>query len=97
MNKITMASKLAAIIGTDVSHSKSPDIMNAAFSATGIDCYYFPFSVPVKDFDSVIKAVKSLPFAGITITMPYKVEIIKYLDEIDPLAKVIGAVNTVKL
>lgn len=97
MNKITMMSRLAAIIGADVSHSKSPDMMNAAFAEARMDCYYFPFSVPEEDFDDVVEAIKSLPFMGLTITMPYKVKILRHLDEIDPLAKVIGAVNTVKL
>ena len=94
---ITVNTKLASIIGTDIGHSKSPAMMNAAFEACGLDAYYFAMNIKEKDFPDVIRGISKMNYAGLTITIPYKIEVIKYLDEIDPLAKIIGAVNTIKI
>jgi len=97
MKNIGVNTKLIAIIGTDVAHSKSPAMMNAAFTKKKLDYYFFPMNVIEEDFGTVVKGVSKMNFAGLTITIPYKLEIIKYLDKIDHLAEIIGAVNTVKI
>ena len=97
MRQIGVDTKLTAIIGTDIGHSKSPAMMNAGFQALGLNYYYFPMNIREEDFGDVIRGVSKMNFAGLTITIPYKLEILPYLDEIDPLAEVIGAVNTVKI
>ncbi|MCI8284777.1 MAG: shikimate dehydrogenase [Firmicutes bacterium] len=94
---ININTKLTAIIGTDIGHSKSPAMMNAAFRELGLDYYYFPMNIKEDDFSDVIRGISKMNFAGLTITIPYKIEVIKYLDEIDRTAQIIGAVNTVKI
>lgn len=89
--------KLVAIIGESISHSKSPAMMNAAFRERGLNYYYDIINVDQKKFGTTIKEIAKRNFAGLTLTIPYKIEILKYLDAIDPLAQVIGAVNTVKI
>ena len=97
MKQIGVDTKLAAIIGTDIGHSKSSAMMNAAFQELGLNYYYFPMNIRQEDFGDVIRGISKMNFAGLTITIPYKLEILRYLDAIDPLAEVIGAVNTVKI
>jgi len=90
--------KLCIILGDPVSHSLSPRMHNEAYKAIGID-YEFNFisaKVEKGNLEKVINDLKSLGnVRGITCTVPHKEDIIRYLDEIDPLAKKIGAVNTV--
>ena len=97
MKTIGVNTKLASIIGTDIGHSKSPAMMNAAFETLGMDAYYFPMNIQEEDFGTVVKGLSKMNYMGLTITIPYKLEILSYLDEIDPLAKIIGAVNTVRI
>ncbi len=88
---------LASIIGTDIGHSRSPAMMNAAFEKLGLDAYYYAMNIKEEDFGDVIRALPKMNFIGLTITIPYKIEVMQYLDEIDPLAEIIGAVNTVRI
>lgn len=97
MKTIGVNTKLASIIGTDIGHSKSPAMMNAAFEELDMDAYYFPMNIKEEDFGTVVKGLSKMNYMGLTITIPYKLEILSYLDEIDPLAKIIGAVNTVRI
>jgi shikimate dehydrogenase len=94
---IGVNTKLAAIIGTDIGHSKSPAMMNAAYEKLGLDAYYYPMNVKEEDFGDVICGISKMNFMGLTITIPYKIEVMKYLDEIDRTAEIIGAVNTIKI
>ena len=88
---------LAAIIGTDIGHSKSPAMMNAAFQKLDMDAYYYAMNIKEEDFGTVLRALPKMNFIGLTITIPYKIEVMQYLDEIDPLAEIIGAVNTIRI
>ena len=97
LRDITVNTKLAAIIGTDIGHSKSPAMMNAAFQEKNLDYYYYAMNIKEEHFGDVIKGISKMNFAGLTITIPYKIQVIQYLDEIDPLAEIIGAVNTIKV
>jgi len=94
---IDVNTKLASIIGTDIGHSKSPAMMNAACEKLGLNAYYFAQNIKEEDFGQVIRGISKMNFMGLTITIPYKIEVIKYLDEIDRLAEIIGAVNTIKI
>lgn len=95
--RITAKTKLCMIIGDPVEHSLSPQIHNAAYEALGIDeqFVYTAAHVEVKDIQTVMQATKALHIRGITCTIPHKVEVLKYLDSIDPIAQKIGAANTV--
>lgn len=92
---ITTRTEQFALIGDQVYHSKSPDIMNAAFSHMQIDCIYTAYNVSLKNLREAVTALKVLGFRGWNVTLPHKVEIIKYLDLVDQTAQEIGAVNTV--
>jgi len=89
--------KILGVMGFPVSHSLSPVMHNAAIAALGLDYVYVPFPIPVEDLSAAIaglKAIKSVQ--GFNLTIPHKVEVIPLLDEVLPIAKSVGAVNTVK-
>lgn len=90
---INTETKLCAVIGHSISHSKSPVIHNAAYQATKQNYVFLAF-----DFTQVneaIKIMKQLDIKEYAVTMPHKIEVMDYLDKIDPLAKKIQSVNTV--
>lgn len=94
---ISAKTKLCIIIGNPIEHSLSPKMHNAAYEALGIDNeYVFTASkVDVKDIETVVKAVRAMGIRGLTCTIPHKIEVIPFLDEVDEVAEKIGAVNTV--
>jgi shikimate dehydrogenase len=85
--------QLVAVIGHPVRHSLSPAIHNAAFQATGLNYAYVAFEV--EDVASALAGVRGLGIRGLSVTIPHKVTVMEYLDEIDPVAREIGSVNTV--
>ncbi|WP_242145358.1 MULTISPECIES: shikimate dehydrogenase [unclassified Bacillus cereus group] len=87
--------QLYGVIGNPIGHSLSPLMHNDAFEHLGIDAHYHAFLVEEEMLGEAVKGLKALGVSGINVTTPHKVSIMKYLDEIDPLAKQIGAVNTV--
>lgn len=94
---ISAKTKLCIIIGDPVEHSLSPAMHNAAYKALGIadEFVFIAARVKIEDIGSVVKAVRTMHIRGLTCTIPHKTEVIPYLDEIDPIAQKIGAVNTV--
>ncbi len=84
---------LYGIIGRPVKHSLSPAMHNAAFTSLGLNCVYLP--LPTADLGGALEGLKHLNIAGASITIPFKEQVLSWLDEIDPLAEKIGAVNTV--
>lgn len=94
---ISAKTKLCIIIGDPVEHSLSPAMHNAAYAALGIDdeFVYVAARVDVKDIQDVVRAVRVMGIRGLTCTIPHKMAVMQYLDEIDPIAQKIGAVNTV--
>ena len=91
---ITAHTKVCAIIGNPVKHSKSPVIHNAAFQAAGLDYVYVAFEV--KDLRRFMDGFRTAGnFTGLSVTIPHKIELIEYLDDIDPVSRAIGSVNTV--
>ncbi len=93
---ITVTTKLVALLGTPLGHSLSPAMHNRVYKEMGLDYYYLPIEVSAENLATVFAAIKKMNFAGCNITIPHKVAIIKLLDELDPLAAAIGAVNTVQ-
>ena len=87
------ATRVYGVIANPVAHSMSPAIHNAAFHHCGIDAVYLPFRVD--DPADFIPAYKELPVEGYSVTIPHKEAVIPLLDEVQPLATRIGAVNTV--
>ncbi|MCF8078334.1 MAG: shikimate dehydrogenase [Desulfobacterales bacterium] len=85
--------KVYAVLGNPVAHSLSPVMLNRAFRETGYRGLYV--ALKVTDIAGAIAGVRALGFSGASVTVPHKVAVMDHLDEIDPTARAIGAVNTV--
>ncbi|NCC97859.1 MAG: quinate/shikimate dehydrogenase, partial [Synergistales bacterium] len=83
------------LLGSPVQKSLSAAMHNANFKSLGMNALYTPYEVTAEDLPKVIPALESLRFRGLNVTMPLKQEIIKYLDELDEIASLCNAVNTV--
>src|SRR5712692_5105634 len=95
IEKISRMAKVYGVIADPIRHSISPAVHNRAFQARRIDAVYLPFLVsPLQLRDFFVLADK-VPIAGFSVTIPHKQKVIRYLDAVDPLARRIGAVNTV--
>ncbi|MCC6588006.1 MAG: shikimate dehydrogenase [Bryobacterales bacterium] len=94
-DKFTKAAKVYGVIASPVRHSISPAVHNRAFQARRIDAVYLPLLVQPAQLKDFFQFATNLPIAGFSVTIPHKQRIIRYLDVIDPLARRIGAVNTV--
>jgi len=88
--------KTYCIIGDPVQHSLSPVMQNSAFSALGIKSSYISFRVPSRELKTSIESLKSIGIAGFNVTIPHKISILPYIDELDNTASKSNAVNTVK-
>ena len=85
---------LYGVLGSPVRHSLGPAIHNAAFEATGLNGVYLAFETT--DLPGSLAGAKALSFGGLSITLPFKSTVIPLLDQLDPLAERIGAVNTIR-
>ena len=89
--------KILGIMGFPVSHSLSPVMHNAAIASLGLDYVYVPFPIPVADLPTAIVGLKAIQsIQGFNLTIPHKIEVMPLLDEVSPIARSVGAVNTVK-
>jgi len=86
---------LCGVIGDPVEHSVSPAMHNAAFKKMGLDYWYVPFRVKPEKLAEAIAGMRALNIRGLNVTLPHKVAVIPFLDELDPLAEKISAVNTI--
>lgn len=93
MDSINGSTQICAVIGDPIQHTLSPRMHNAAFQALGLNFAYVAFHV--KDVRRAIEGMRGFNLRGLSVTIPHKVEVMQHLDEIDPLAKKIGAVNTI--
>jgi len=91
--RITSSTGLYCIFGNPVRHSISPVMQNAAFTETGIDAVYLAFET--SSIGEAVTAMKSIGIMGASVTIPFKIDVMKHLDVIDPLAASIGSVNTI--
>ena len=87
------------LVGYPVGHSLSPLMHNAAFDALEIDACYKLFPLQPEELDPFFKALReaSSPIFGLNVTIPYKEQVLSYLDVLSPLAKKIMAVNTIMI
>lgn len=91
---ITTNTQLCGVLGNPIEHSLSPAIHNAAFQHLEMDFVYLAFLVEeIKDAVSGIRALGNL--RGFSVTIPHKVSVIPFLDDVDPTARHIGAINTI--
>ncbi|PKM62202.1 MAG: shikimate dehydrogenase [Firmicutes bacterium HGW-Firmicutes-4] len=93
--RISVDTKIYAVIGDPIAQSLSPQLHNGLFKETGVDALYLPIAVKSEDLEKLVAGFRLMNFGGFNITKPHKMEIMKYLDRLDPLAVKIGAVNTV--
>lgn len=95
--RINGKSKICLIIGDPVEHTLSPMMHNSAYETLGIDdqFVYLAARVSVGHVKKAVTAMRIMGFRGLTCTLPHKLEVMKYLDKVDKVARKIGAVNTV--
>ncbi|MDP4162303.1 MAG: shikimate dehydrogenase [Bacillota bacterium] len=87
--------KLYAVLGYPIGHSMSPFMHNDLFAFYNLEARYLPFQVKPEALEDAVKGLKAIGVSGFNVTVPHKSSIIPLLDNIDPLAMKIGAVNTV--
>jgi len=85
--------ELYGVIGNPVRHSLSPIIHNGAFRRLGWNAVYLAFEV--KNVEEALRGVRGLGVRGVSVTIPFKTEVLPFLDRVEGLAKKVGAVNTI--
>jgi len=87
--------RVAAVLGHPVEHSRSPAIHNAAYAALGIDAVYVALDVEPARFPAALEGIVALGFMGVNVTVPHKEAALRGCDEVDEVARTVGAVNTI--
>ncbi len=95
IEKLSRKTKIYGVIGDPIGHSISPAVHNRAFHQRRLDAVYLPFHVPAGQLRDFMKLAENLGVTGFSVTIPHKQKILRYLDWVDPVARRIGAVNTV--
>lgn len=88
-------SELVGVFGCPIEENPTGVIEEAAFAAKGLDYRYITMRVEKGELDKAMAALRALNFRGINLTIPHKVEAVKYVDELSPEAEIIGAINVV--
>lgn len=94
-SRLTGKTKLIALLGSPVSHSKSPTMQNGVFEALGLNFAYLAFNVSIDKVADAVKGIRALNIRGANVTMPLKRVICEHLDRLSPAAEMAGAVNTI--
>jgi 3-dehydroquinate dehydratase / shikimate dehydrogenase len=95
VDRLGKSAKVYGVIADPIRHSISPAVHNRAFQSRRIDAVYLPFLVTPALLRDCFLLAERLPLTGFSVTIPHKQKIIRYLDAVDPVARRIGAVNTV--
>jgi 3-dehydroquinate dehydratase/shikimate dehydrogenase len=95
VDRLSKSARVFGVIADPVRHSISPAVHNRAFQARRIDAVYLPFLTPPQHLKDFFVLADKLPVAGFSVTIPHKQKVLRYIDVVDPLARRIGAVNTV--
>jgi len=94
---ITGKTRIAGIFGNPIEQTMSPYMHNAAFEALSLPWCYLPFNINIDDLEASVRSIIPLGIKGVNITIPFKMKVIPFLDELDRHAGLIGAVNTIDL
>jgi shikimate dehydrogenase len=86
---------LAGLIGDPVSHSRSPLLHNAAFAKLGLHARYELWPTTAAELAARVDSLRAPHILGANVTLPHKIAVLELLDRLDPLAELIGAVNTI--
>lgn len=87
---------MAAVLGFPVEHSRSPQLLNAAFAATGVDAVLVPLGVPPEELPAALAGLRAVRALGASVTTPHKLAAAALCDELSPAAREIGAVNCLR-
>src|SRR5713226_10414743 len=93
--RITGKTRLAGIMGSPIAHSRSPVLHNFWLDEHGIDGAYVPLAVRSEQLAEALRALPALGFRGCNLTIPHKQSALSIVDRVDPVARRIGAINTV--
>lgn len=88
--------RILGVIGDPIEHTFSPAMHNAGLNALGLNYIYLPFHVTEDRLGECIQGAKAMGIEGLNVTIPHKTNVIKHLDDIDQVASMIGAVNTIQ-
>jgi 3-dehydroquinate dehydratase/shikimate dehydrogenase len=91
---VTDSTEVYGLVGSPISHSVSPAMHNASFAAQQIDAVYLP--LPAADTDDFVTFGRAIGLRGASVTIPFKVSLFDRMDEVYPVARRIGAINTIK-
>ena len=86
--------KILGVFGCPVEHTKSPAIHNALLKDCGFNAVYLPLPVEKQNLKEAIAGFRAMGFAGANVTIPFKEQVIPFLDDISPVSKATGSVNT---
>ena len=87
--------RVAAVLGWPISHSLSPSMHNYWLKENGIDGVYIPLAINPNKIANFIKLLPHIGFAGVNLTVPHKETAMMFVDDVDSLAKRVGAINTI--
>lgn len=87
--------ELVGVFGDPVDGNPTGVMEEAAFAACGLNYRYLTLKVTKEDFDAAMKAIHAFHMRGMNLTMPHKINVLPYLDELSEAARIIGAVNTI--
>jgi shikimate dehydrogenase len=90
---ISGKTRIAAVLGWPVEHSRSPAMLNAAFTADQVDAVMVPVAVPPEGLAAAVAGLRAMGCLGASVTVPHKLAVAALCDELSPAAKTIGAVN----
>ncbi len=94
---VTGKTQIIGLIGNPIGHTLSPFIHNTISKVLGKDLIYIPFNVLPKDLEIFLEAFQKMELLGFNITVPYKQEIMKFINECDEESIQMGAVNTIRI
>jgi 3-dehydroquinate dehydratase/shikimate dehydrogenase len=92
-SRIRPQSALYGVVGNPVLHSRSPIMHNAGFAALSLDAAYL--ALEAADAADFVRVARALPLQGASITAPFKVSLLPFVDHVEPIARRVGAINTI--
>ena len=96
MTAVRGTTRIAAVLGFPIGHSRSPELLNAAFAATGLDAVMVPAGVAPERLPAAVAGLAAIRALGASVTVPHKVAAAALCDELSPAAREIGAVNCLR-
>lgn len=96
VERVTGKTKVLGVIGNPIEHSISPQLHNTVSHMLEMDFIYVPFRIDRENLGDAVKGLRALGFEGFNVTVPYKKDVLQFLDEVTKEVQLIGAANTIK-